>query len=202
MRSLASGLVAPDPDGLIGHWSPGIGDPTFVGWFTAFAYLGTAWVARRVALRTPKFLAEARRERFVWQTLAVTMAVLGVNKQLDLQSAVTEIGRILARAEGLYGERRGLQVLFIAGIAVLAGAASVALLVLSRSTSRQARTAILGAMLVFAFVVIRAASFHSIDIILGLTWLGLRVNWLAELSGIFLVLGAALSRFARLRHLS
>jgi hypothetical protein len=75
------------------------------------------------------------------------------------------------------------------------------LLYLSRRTSRQTRTAILGTMLVFAFVVIRAASFHNIDRLLGVEWLGLRINWIVELSGIFVVLGAALSRFARLRRL-
>src|SRR6516162_9395429 len=28
--------------GWVGDWSPGIGDPTFAGWLTAFAYLGAA----------------------------------------------------------------------------------------------------------------------------------------------------------------
>jgi hypothetical protein len=202
MISLLARLAAPDPDGgLIGTWSPGIGDPTIVGWFTAFAYIGTAWVCHRVAAKTPTFLAEARRERTVWRALSVTMAVLGVNKQLDLQSAVTEIGRIIVRGEGLYDERRELQELFIGAVALAAVVAAVALLVLAWRTSRQARTAILGAMLVFAFVVIRAASFHNIDRLLGVEWLGLRFNWVAELSGIFIVLGAAFSRFARLRRL-
>jgi hypothetical protein len=202
MISLIARLSAPDRDGgLIGTWSPGIGDPTPAGWFTAFAYLGTAWVCYRVAGRTPTFLAEARRERNVWLALAVTMAALGVNKQLDLQSAVTEIGRLLTRSLGLYDERRGLQELFIVAVALSAVVAIAFLLYLSRRTSRQTRTAILGTMLVFAFVVIRAASFHNIDRLLGVEWLGLRINWIVELSGIFVVLGAALSRFARLRRL-
>lgn len=202
MLALVARLAAPDPDGgLIGTWSPGIGDPTPVGWFTAFAYLATAWVCSRVARRTPTFLAEARRERLVWRALTVTMAVLGVNKQLDLQSAVTEMGRLVLRGSGLYDARRGLQELFIAAVAVTALLASAVLLVLARSTSRQARTAIFGTMLVFAFVVIRAASFHDIDTLLGVEWLGLRINWIAELSGIFITLGAALSRFSRLRRL-
>jgi hypothetical protein len=200
--SMISLLARPDrEDGLIGTWSPGIGDPTPVGWFTAFAYLGAAWVCYRVASRTPTFLAEARRERNVWLVLAVVMAALGVNKQLDLQSAVTELGRLLLRGRGLYDERRSLQEVFIVGVAIVAIVAIGWLLFLARRTSRQTRTAILGAMLVFAFVVIRAASFHHIDRLLGVEWLGLRINWIAELSGIFIVVGAGLSRFARLRRL-
>ena len=33
-------------DGWIGSWSPGIGDPTFAGWLTAFAYLWHRWLRR------------------------------------------------------------------------------------------------------------------------------------------------------------
>ncbi len=42
----------PYGNGWVGNWSPGIGDPTFVGWFTVVAYFDAAlacWKARASA---------------------------------------------------------------------------------------------------------------------------------------------------------
>ena len=86
-----------------GEWHLGIGDPTPMGWFIAFAYLAaclacaSVWVAERRASR----LGRPGSPLF-WSVLTVLMLLLGVNKQLDLQTLLNDIGRRIARSEGWY----------------------------------------------------------------------------------------------------
>jgi hypothetical protein len=44
------------------------------------------------------------------------------------------------------------------------------------------------------FVLIRASSFHRVDVFLGHRLVHLRMNWLLEMGGILVMLGAALLR--------
>src|SRR5688572_4875781 len=180
-------------DGLVGTWSPGIGDASFVGWLTVAAYLFTAWRCRTAALRISKRMAslgEARRERLFWLAVALLFALLGLNKQLDLQSLLTEIGRLLARSEGWYEDRRRIQYAFIVIVAAVGLLSAAFMVFLVRRMTRGAKIAAAGAALVTAFVVIRAASFHHFDEFINSKLLGLRANWLLELSGIAVVLYA------------
>jgi len=178
-------------DGLVGNWSPGIGDASFVGWLTVIAYLVTGWrcylAARRIT-GPMAALSDARREKTFWAILTALFLMLGINKQLDLQSLLTEIGRILARDEGWYEERASVQRAFILVVGALGVAAAGAAIFLVRRATRGAWIAALGATLVTAFVVIRAASFHHIDRMISISWFGLKTNWLLELSGIAVVL--------------
>jgi hypothetical protein len=111
------------PDaGLIGSWSPGIGDPTVAGWATTFLYFATVVQIWRVMRR----IDSASFEYTVWWLLLVCMFALGVNKQLDLQTALTEIGRIVAHKQGWYDDRQEVQKMFIAGLCGAAAAGCVA----------------------------------------------------------------------------
>ena len=92
---MTAALVAP---GWIGSWSPGIGDPTPMGWITVVGYLAAAWLCFRVGGRLE--VRTAYPERHLWRILTWGLLVLGVSKQLDLQSALTELGRTLAHAQG------------------------------------------------------------------------------------------------------
>jgi len=195
---LAVAPAAPG-EGLIGDWSPGIGDPSALGWVTTVAYLVTATLAWGVVRRTPRLLSEARRERSLWKLLAAGFLLLGINKQLDLQSALTEIGRMMAQDEGWYDERRRVQLAFVVVVAALAVALAVALFVLGRRAGRDLQIALVGSALVCCFVVIRAASFHHMDLLLGSSWIGIRLNNILELGGIGIVLWASHRRYRLLR---
>lgn len=202
MRHAVVALLAtvnvPSADGWIGRWSPGIGDPTFVGWLTVVLYGVTAWLAFGVVKRTPSFLGDARRERLMWLLLAWSFVSFGVNKQLDLQSALTELGRMLARDEGWYTERREIQREFVAFIALAAVVAAVGLVYFARATSLHLRIAIAGTVGLLCFVVVRAASFHHVDVALNDEVAGFRINGIFEVSGILVVLLAGLARYRRL----
>jgi hypothetical protein len=110
--------------------------------------------------------------------------LLGVNKQLDLQSALTALGRYVAREQGWYDRRQELQIVFIIVVAALGCAALAWLAWLVRRASRGRLLAIIGLIVVLTFVLIRAFSFHHVDRFLGVTFAGLKANWILELGGI------------------
>ena len=183
-----------------GRWHPGIGDPTFVGWFTVFAYAYAAYWAYRVRARcleamrpyrgaaTPESIALRQLSRFWLFTFALLVA-LGINKQLDLQTWLTEIGRDLAHEQGWYEQRRAVQRLFIALLA-LGGLATAGILAHHfRRVLRLVWVALSGIVLLFSFVVIRAASFHHVDQFLGAG--PFKMNWVLELGSIGIIAFAA-----------
>lgn len=182
---------------LYGGWSPGIGDPSLMGWLTVGGYLLAAHACRRAYLRArAAALAGASAERrvaWLWAGLGAFLLALGVNKQLDLQSLLTEVGRGLAYEYGWYEERRAVQRAFIMGVAIAACLIGLALLALARGHIARLLPALGGAVFLLAFVLVRASSFHRMDALIAADLFGLRLNWVLELGGI-LCTGASASR--------
>lgn len=173
------------------RWQPVIGDPTWEGWATVLIYLMAAVLAWRVARGCGFPPATRRRERIFWMMTALIMAALAINKQLDLQSAITAAGRCLAVAQGWYGQRQLLQLGFLVAVAGLAAVFLAGLVLLLRGSGRRSAPAVLGLVFVCLFVLMRAASFHHLDRLLGLPVSGLRINTLLEWTGPLLIsLGA------------
>ena len=86
-----------------GRWRPEIGDPSVMGWATVAAYGACALLAFWAARVRP---ADDRRCFWFWVTVGLLMVVLAVNKQLDLQTLFTDIGRQVARHQGWIEQRR------------------------------------------------------------------------------------------------
>jgi hypothetical protein len=164
------------------RWSPQIGDPGVVGWMTVVAYLATAALALRVAARLP-----GGRARVFWAIVAGLMLCLAVNKQLDLQSALTAAGRCISKAQGWYDDRKGVQVRFIVWLlgAVVLGLVSG--LILLRRDIPANLLALVGLVFVAGFVLIRAVGFHHVDAFLGSSVHDVRVNWILEWTGLVLI---------------
>jgi hypothetical protein len=177
-----------------GRWRPGIGDPTVLGWVTVAAYflaaLACGLAARREPLPDGTRRPRARPSRF-WLTLAGLVLALGINKQLDLQSLITQIGRDVTRAWGVYSQRRPLQLGFIVAVATACGAALGGMFWAARRTFKRRWPAIAGIVFILGFVVIRAASFHHVDLFLAARLGGMKWNWILELGGIAVVSVAA-----------
>jgi uncharacterized membrane protein len=184
--------------GWIGHWSPGIGDPTIVGWVTVALYAVAAalcWRAAREYRKLQPKKAIRPLEITLWRILSIALWFLCINKQLDLQTAFTEIGRIISHRDGWYAERKVYQEMFIAGLALCGAFCACLLLVITWQMSRSIKLAVFGLCMLGVFVVIRASSFHHVDLFLHSNVLGIRWNWILEISGIVVI---ALAAFRRL----
>jgi hypothetical protein len=176
-------------------WSPGIGDPTIGGWVTVFLYFWAVYSAWKAANLERRFA----RSSLTWRAISIMFVALGINKQLDLQTALTELGRMVAVNQGWYGQRQIVQVWFIIGVAVVCLLIAIVLLILTRRTAAPTWLALVGTTIVLAFVLIRAASFHHIDRFIGERILGLKWNWVLEMSGIAIVIVASEWRRHQLR---
>lgn len=179
--------------GVDGRWEPGIGDPTVVGWITVVAYGIAAVLSLRCARRTTVGL-----EHWFWVATTVALVLLGVNKQLDLQSLFTQTGRDIALQQGWYMQRRAVQGAFIAALVAFGIAALASMLFLLRRLDRTVGHAAIGMALLVLFVIIRGASFHHIDQFVGSSFEGVRFNWILELSPLVLISIAAVRRRRRL----
>lgn len=174
------------------RWQPRIGDPSWQGWATVLLYLAAMVLALQA--RRAAFPAATRgRERAFWMLAALILGALAVNKQLDLQSALTALGRCMAQAQGWYGQRRLVQVAFLVGLAVLAVVFLATLLRLMRGSWSRSALPVAGLVFVCTFVLMRAAGFHHLDRLLGVSLpvAGLRINAALEWTGpILIILGA------------
>jgi hypothetical protein len=198
-------LVAVKPvegQGWIGHWSPGTGDPSVMGWVTVALYFVAAWVcflsARRSQVLDRRASSYGRWEPRLWVLFAVVLLALGISKQLDLQSPFTEAMRVVAREQGWYETRRQYQYAFIGAVAVFAACAAAALIAATWRLGRALKLAALGMVFVLAFVAVRAMSFHDVDALIGTRVLNVRVNWMFEIGGIVVVIAGAALRLRRL----
>lgn len=186
-------LLVTGPDG---RWAPGIGDPSVMGWVTVVAYFAAAYFASAAARTSrygarclagvaPQEAANQRQLTKLWVLATVVMVVLGINKQLDLQTWFTETMRDAALAQGWYEQRRDYQAAFIGAIALTGALGTLALAYQLRRVVRRVAGAVLGLGVIVSFVVVRAASFHHVDVLLGTG--SVRLNWVFELTGIALV---------------
>lgn len=169
------------------EWKPGIGDPTVWGWVTVMAYIAAAVFALKAANVAKMAGRVWKTESAFWFGVTLTMVVLGINKQLDFQSLLTELARGWAREAGWYEDRRMVQSAAIVFMVATAIGTAAGLCLLLRRAAVEVKLAAIALCFILAFVVIRAASFHGIDALIGSDFGGVSWNAILELPGILLV---------------
>jgi hypothetical protein len=180
------------------RWRPQIGDPSFMGWLTVVCYALAALACAAAARRAGDQLPEGRvNPRTLWVLMTLLLGFLCVNKQLDLQSLLTDLGRVVARHGGWYQERRRFQKWFVLGVLVSSAVLALGLGWKFSHFLRSYPLLFCGLFFLLTFIVVRAISFHHVDAFLRTRVAGIRMNWLLELTGIFLVLLAAFRDIAR-----
>lgn len=167
-----------------GRWHAGIGDPTIFGWITVAAYLLAVLCSLRQAYIVK---AQGGVARF-WLVLAGVLFLLAINKQLDWQSLFTQTMRDSANTNGWYDRRRILQAVFIAALGLGMFVVLLSLRLFLANSWRHYKLVWAGIVLLCTFVLIRAASFNHIDVLINKTIFGIRVNVILELSAIFLII--------------
>lgn len=184
-------------DILTRNWNPRIGDPTVIGWVTVGAYFLAAlllWIQRRQA---PMLHQEHLwTHRLFLLFFAGSMFALGINKQLDVQTWLTNVGRDISKAHGWWDNRRVAQAIVLAGI--IAGCCGLMLVILRAGGVIKAhRLAMFGFLVLVLFVITRASSFFQIDQLINFRILGFRMNWLFELIGIGIIGASAIRALVR-----
>ena len=167
-----------------GRWHAGIGDATVFGWITVAFYL-LAVVSCIIKANTSKKFGG---NYLFWFYLALFLLILGINKQLDLQIWFTEALKDAAQNHDWYEHRRSVQVAFIVALGFGMLMTLIALRLFLANTWRNYKLVWVGIILLCTFVLIRAASFHHVDILINTEVLGLRLNVLLEIGAIILII--------------
>lgn len=176
----------------LGDWSPTIGDPTAIGWATVVAYVAGAAACVAAWRRERSGDAPDPAVARTWLLLGILLGALGLNKQLDLQSALTAIGRSLAVRQGWYEHRRAVQLVFICVVLAIGALLARGAMRAALGSLRPMRGALVGFTLLVLFVGVRASSFHHVDVLIGRSVGGVTLNGALELGGIATILVSAL----------
>lgn len=171
-------------------WNPGWGDADILGVFLTFLYATAALMTSFAAVQVWLYGSQ-RSSRWLWTLAAAYLILLAINKQLDLQTFLTQTGRCIARAQGWYAQRRGMQQL--ATYAIFA-AAAVAGLTLIGTARRGNGLMIAGLGLLTTFVALRILSAHHMDALLRTPLFGLGLARVIELSSLLVINYAAATK--------
>jgi hypothetical protein len=170
-------------------WHFQLDNPNFLGWSVVTAYLLAAICCGRVAWKGDKSADETR----VWWILSGLLVFLGVNKQLNLQTLMLDIGRHIAWSQGWFGERRHVQAIFAAAFAAVGLILLGLFMVLARRFIRNNRLAFAGMIVILFFVVLRSSTINHIHEIVGFDPRDEYWAWVLELTGSFLIAWSALA---------
>lgn len=175
------------------HWTLGV-------FLTFLLYLFAAVASWRLVEIVRRSVGSAgSRERTIWLIEAVILFALAVNTAINGPALATETFRAMAMDDGWYALRGAAQGRVIA---LALGAFAITAIVSvywSRSAALAASLALLVAMLLITFIVVRAISLHAVDRVVFMRVAGVTVSSIVEAAGIVVILILALWRTARLR---
>jgi len=146
------------------QWRPRIGDPTVIGWIITiayfFAFILCLWAG--ISAKNNEKPKGVHESRGLLIGVAVLLLLFVINKQLDLQTLLTIMGRQLAKAQGWYNIRRSSQLIFVVLFTVIV---LLSLAIWARWMKRRWRQYGLhfgGTVIILLFVIIRAASVEHV----------------------------------------
>jgi hypothetical protein len=171
-------------------WNPGWGDADIFGVLLTFLYASATLMTAYATLQVWLYGSQ-RSSRWLWLLAMLYLILLTLNKQLDLQTFITQTGRCVARAEGWYAQRRGWQEV---AAFTLIGVMGLAGLILTAKARRGNGMMILGLGLLTTFVALRILSFHHMDTLLKTPLFGLGLARIIELSSLLIINYAAATK--------
>ncbi len=189
-----------------------IGDPRAGAWLIFYSYFAVAvlcarafqvsLIGSRMAVDYPnpeRRLTDRqsayRASAMFWGLVISLFVFLGINKQIDLQTWLTDVGRQMAMAQGWYEQRATVQTIFVVAVAVTGVMTLSVLLKLTRDLLPRHIVALVGLGVLAVFLVMRAASFHHLETAIRFEILGMRLSWYLEMSGIVCVGACAVRNY-------
>lgn len=152
--------------------------------------MGAARAERRHPVRRAPATSRALGS-VCWWIVAAVLSILAINRLLDLQTALTDAVRSTAKAQQWYAVRQSYQRAMIAATSLVGVVGAIAFGRRFRGASLRYHVAVAGLLFLLAYVAIRGASLHDVDAMISKRILGLKLNWILELSGIGLIVAAA-----------
>ena len=161
--------------------SLGMPTPILMDWVVIAAYILASvfcFKAKQVAMS----LHEKKHER-LWRLLAISTALLGINKFLYFESCITNGFSAIARNYGWYNTRRAIQVEFILIVALFAACIMAWLIYFFKDLKKPAQCAVAAFALLLLLVMVRTISLHQIDALIfpDILGVGVGINWIIEL---------------------
>ncbi len=157
-------------------------------WAIAVAYVVVALLcvgaarSARAAVVTGAW-GDRSRVALFWVVAAAGLLLLGANKPLDLHDLLTDFGRRVARAQGWYDARRGVQIAFVAVLTIGGLVGLKAIWRLASGDVRRLWIALVGVGILALFVLLRAAAIHHVPVVSD-AFGDLSFGWLLEVAGI------------------
>jgi hypothetical protein len=152
---------------VVTGWRPGANDNTVGGWVVTGVYaiaVFLCWRAFFVVHSSKTRPSVSKLPGLFWLALALGITALGINKQMDFQTALIEVGRALTLSAGVSQYRRKIEAAFV----VVAGLVAIYLWAifwkLGRRSTRPDRLVLLGTVATIGFVFLRTADIlHVIE---------------------------------------
>ena len=160
------------------------GDHTFFGWATVLMYFLASFRTGYQA----KLAYKNKENSYFWLGLTIFLIFLGLNKQLDLQTNLTEWLRATSKVHGWYEQRRVGQLLFVSLMGLTIPFMLIGLRVFLFNSWQRYKLTWVGIVLLIVFVIVRAASFHHVDLFFYKTIGSLRYYQALEMLAISLVI--------------
>ncbi|MEQ8152585.1 MAG: hypothetical protein ABRQ32_06745 [Smithellaceae bacterium] len=144
-----------------------------------------------------RFKKPAAKQGF-WLLVIFILSIFGINKQLDFQVLLVEIGRPIALKSGWYESRRIVQAVFAFVLTGIAGLFAVMMLFLIRRHWRNNILALLGLLILCFYGIMEAMSQSHVGCSLELyeQW-SFRLTDVIEMTGILFILANTLIRRKR-----
>jgi hypothetical protein len=158
------------------------GDPTPLGWATtALYFIG----ALRAAGNATKVASPA--DRRIWQEMLVALIVLGINKEMDLQSTLIASARAIFKVSGPTVIRDILYAVFLITLFSISGAYILKRKLDYSRFARANKMAVLGGFFIFGYAIARAISISHLDEAIGINLDSISLLWMLEIIGLMIV---------------
>ncbi len=177
-----------------GFWLEDQGDRTVIGWGITVCYLLAGMLCFYCTghLDSRRVLPISQIFAWFWCLMAVALVLLGINKQLDVQMLLADIGRAYTKYHGWYGQRAPVQNRVLAVGACLGLACVQGVAYRMKRGPKSLWFALWGLLFLGATVLVHLVSQHDIEHVLALSVAGLSVGSALEILAILWIAVSAL----------
>jgi hypothetical protein len=171
-----------------GYWIRYAGDFTFTGWFITAIYFIVFLLCILYLSKLNKNPAKHEKPYVHFRIfLTGCIFLLGLNKQIDIQLLITDIGRTYSQAHGWYETRKYFQVEFLAVFSTIGLGLFFILCKALKNIWRSVFLPVTGLFILFSFVIIKASSLHILEHYFDKRIGGFNLFDISELTGLLCI---------------